>query len=349
MNNTHLNWLIAILLCTNASISSLVNAKSKERARKKITVNTIHLSNPITVTKNNLAAVLQKTHLNSDLLTDLALNDSVISLVTKKNFVDVATTAPGCLFLYILMIINPNIALHFTSLATKTLEIINPYSVTKSNNLVGIAKTRYGRLFLSNLMKNNPNAAIHFTSSFTKKNISELALLNRDFLSDLMKNNPNAAIHFTSLFTEKNISELALLNRDFPSDLMKNNPNAVLHFTNLVTKDNFDDLVELATMNGLFLYKLMENNPDAALHFTNLVTEKNFLRLARLNNQYHYVAPFLRTLYVAPFPCTLMENNPDALSHFASLVTAKDCIYLVKTEFGRRVLKEKARTTIIPH
>ena len=306
MNSRRLNWLIAILLCTNASISSLVNAKSKERARKKITVNTIHLSNPITVTKNNLAAVLQKTHLNSDLLTDLALNDSVISLVTKKNFVDVATTAPGCLFLYILMIINPNIALHFTSLATKTLEIINPYSVTKSNNLVGIAKTRYGRLFLSNLMKNNPNAAIHFTSSFTKKNISELALLNRDF----------------------------------PSDLMKNNPNAVLHFTNLVTKDNFDDLVELATMNGLFLYKLMENNPDAALHFTNLVTEKNFLRLARLNNQYHYVAPFLRTL---------MENNPDALSHFASLVTAKDCIYLVKTEFGRRVLKEKARTTIIPH
>ncbi|HEB41886.1 MAG TPA: hypothetical protein ENI08_02615 [Candidatus Dependentiae bacterium] len=55
MNNTHLNWLIAILLCANVSISSFGNAKSKERARKKITVNTIHLSNPITVAKNNLA------------------------------------------------------------------------------------------------------------------------------------------------------------------------------------------------------------------------------------------------------------------------------------------------------
>ena len=122
MNNTHLNRLIAILLCANASIPSLVNAKSKELAKRivAITANTcIQAEKPLLASKtcaaesseesiklaaarrllnqateNNLASILCEKD-NYKLLNYLFSNDSnaafrLSSLVTKKNFTAIA-------------------------------------------------------------------------------------------------------------------------------------------------------------------------------------------------------------------------------------------------------------------
>ncbi len=390
MNNTHLNWLIAILLCANASIPSLVNAKSKELAREKIAVNAIHLSNPITVTKNNLVAVLQKKnnlvavlqkkYTNQDLLIDLALKNSttasdVISLVTQKNLAGIAKTKPGDFFLCELIEKNPAITVpHLISLVTE-------------KNLVDLA-LRIDCAFLFKLINKNPAITVpHLTSLVTKDNFDYLARCL--FLHKLIEKSQDAAVYFTSLITEKNFSvrtgsrndiyllfDLYLLRK-----LIEKNPDAATYFTSLVTEKNIFGLIVNSQDDHYFLCDLVEKNPDAAAYFASLITEKNFFNtkdnpfcLASSREGYHFISKLIEknpntavhftnlagdnlvtlvtdkyticntTTYIGSnFLESLVEANPTALSHFASLVTIKNWFYLVRTEFGRRILGELVR------
>ena len=319
VNNTHLNWLIAILLCANVSTSSLDNAKSRERARKRIAVMTANTC--IQAEKQHLASKEYAT--KSTKLSDAWYSEESIKLVdachlldqvTKNNFASIFDKKKDNYDLLTYLISNDsNAASRLTSLVT-------------GKNYLYILNTKYGYSFLLKLMERNPDAAIHFTSLITEKNIGNLAFsFYRNFLYKLMEKNPDAALHFTNLVTKNNFGGLttSINSCYFLCNLIEKNPNAAPHFTPLVTGENH--LYILNTEYGYsFLLKLMERNPDAALpRFTSFVTQENFVNMAKRYSHHH-----------ANFLIELMEKYPDALRRFTFFVTKNNLTDIVNSFLG---------------
>ena len=249
MNNTRLKWLIVVLLCTNVSIFSLGNAKSKERAR--IAVMAAHTfiqteKQQQLASKTCAAESTELTIAHANRLLDKITEDNFASILCKKDNYN--------LLAHLLSKKDSNVISLFTSLITES-------------NFTEITKTKWGAFFLIMLIEKNSDVASCLTSLITAKNFTKIATTKWGafFLPTLTKENSDMALYFTSLVTEKNFVNIAETEWGalFFLILIKENSDVASYFTSLITAKNFVNIAKTEWGACLFL-KLIAKKSDVA-------------------------------------------------------------------------------------